>query len=85
MKLLPHSHSPGGTSLRSDHFGAVARSTVPVRRGHAADEKQFVAALTFLIRVEQFLTQADSFHQTDYHPVMICRVMRPEQPVELAT
>src|ERR1017187_10397917 len=70
MKHLPFYHSPDGTSLRSDYFEAVARLTVPVRRSHAADEKQFVAAHTFLLRVEQFLAQVNPLHQTNHHPVV---------------
>ena len=61
MRLLPFSHSPDGTLLRSDHFEAVARLAVPVRRGHPADQEQFVAAHPLLLGVEQFVAQVDTF------------------------
>ena len=57
-------------SVRPDQFKTVAGSTIPMWRGHAADEKQAVAVHSFLLCVEQFLPQVPPLHQTDYHSVI---------------
>ncbi len=52
-----------------DHFKPVAGAAIPVRRGHAANEKKFVRVYSFLFRVEQFVAQMKPLHDADDHAI----------------
>src|SRR5258708_4060403 len=58
------------SSLRPNHFKTIPGAAIPVRGGHAADEKQLVAPHALLLGIKQLVAQMDPFYQTDDHPVI---------------
>jgi hypothetical protein len=54
---MPVPPRPFGDLRWTDHFKPVARATIPVRSGHASDEKKFVRANPSLLCVKQFIAQ----------------------------
>ena len=56
-------------SLGPDHFEAVPSAAIPVRRGHAADEKKLVGPNPLLLHIEQFLAQVNAFDQADHDAI----------------